>query len=33
MYATIEKVQDIEELSQFLAGMNKQKTSHIGYCE
>ncbi len=33
MYATIEKVQDIQELSQYLAGMNKQKTSHIDNCE
>ncbi|MFJ7667476.1 GNAT family N-acetyltransferase [Lysinibacillus sp. NPDC097195] len=32
MFATIEKALDIEELAQFLAEMNKQKTSHIGYC-
>lgn len=29
MFATIENALDIEGLAQFLADMNKQKTSHI----
>ncbi|GGH77413.1 ribosomal protein S18 acetylase RimI-like enzyme [Pullulanibacillus pueri] len=32
MNATIEKVDDIEELSQFLSKINKQRYRHIGYC-
>ncbi len=32
MIKTIEKAKDLEELSFFLSKMNKQKTSHIGYC-
>ena len=32
MNEKIEKVKDLEELSQFLSKLNKQKKSHIGYC-
>lgn len=32
MGATIEKVDDLAELSLFLSEINKQKKSHIGYC-
>lgn len=32
MNEKIEKVKDLEELCHFLAELNKQKKSHIGYC-
>ena len=32
MNVAIEKVKDLEELSQFLSKINKRKKSHIGYC-
>lgn len=32
MNTTIEKVNDLAELSLFLSKMNKQRQSHIGYC-
>lgn len=32
MNVVIEKVKDLEELSQFLSKINKRKKSHIGYC-
>ena len=32
MDITIEKVTDLNELAQFISELNKQKTSHIGYC-